>query len=70
VGIAELIESLVVANSKLYEICGKKAFADTMTEAELKELVSQDLELCRQRSRLRAEINRRLGSACDSVKTY
>lgn len=69
-GVAELIEGLIVANAKLYELCSKKSRAAEMTEAELRELVSQDLELCRQRSRLRAEINRRLGSAGDSVKTY
>jgi hypothetical protein len=69
-GVAELIEMLAVANCKLFRVCEDKEKADQLTEAELKELVKKDLELCRQRSRLRAEINRRLGSAGDSVKTY
>jgi ATP-dependent Clp protease ATP-binding subunit ClpA len=70
VGVGELIEMLVVANCKLYEVCQQKANPDLPSEAELKDLVRKDVELCRQRSRLRAEINRRLGSSGDSVKTY
>ncbi len=70
-GIGELIERLMIANMKLWAVCDKKANAANMTQEDLRVLVADDLNLCKSRAAIRAEINRRLGSdSGETVKHY
>src|SRR5438105_2084776 len=71
-GVAELVERLLIANLKLWEICKKKASSATVPDAELRKLVQDDLDLCKSRAAIRAEINARLGCerSGESVKHY
>ncbi len=70
-GIGELIERLMIANMKLWAVCDKKANAANMSQEDLRVLVADDLNLCKSRAAIRAEINRRLGSASgETVKHY
>ena len=71
-GIGELIERLMIANLKLWAVCDKKANAANMSQEDLRVLVSDDLNLCKSRAAIRAEINKRLGSVVsgETVKHY
>ncbi len=71
-GIGELIERLMIANMKLWAVCDKKANAANMSQEDLRVLVSDDLNLCKSRAAIRAEINKRLGGVVsgESVKSY
>ncbi len=70
-GIGELIERLCIANMKLWAVCDKKANAANMTQEDLRVLVADDLNLCKSRAAIRAEINRRLGTTSgETVKHY
>ncbi len=77
-GIAELIERLVIANLKLFAVCEeKKRLVDLeqsgqpVDQHELLDNIRKDLDLCRSRAAIRAEINKRLGSfSGEVVKTY
>ncbi len=71
-GIGELIERLMIANMKLWAVCDKKANAANMTQEDLRVLVADDLNLCKSRAAIRAEINRRLGQpvSSETVKHY
>ncbi len=71
-GIGELIERLCIANMKLWAVCDKKANAANMSQEDLRVLVADDLNLCKSRAAIRAEINKRLGGIVsgESVKSY
>ncbi len=70
-GIGELIERLCIANLKLWAVCDKKANAANMSQEDLRVLVTDDLNLCKSRAAIRAEINRRLGTTSgETVKHY
>jgi len=59
--IGQLIESLCIANNKLYDVCNKKADAvrnpGNYTKKDLLEILSQDISLCRRRAQLKSEID-------------
>lgn len=73
-GIGELIEKLCIANLKLWAVCDQKAAYVDGGEAsaeKLRDLMKKDLDLCKVRAQLRAEINARLGGyQGDNVKSY
>ncbi len=77
-GIAELLERLVIANLKLFAVCeekkrlvGLEQSGQPVDQHELLDNIKKDLDLCRSRAAIRAEINKRLGSfSGEVVKTY
>jgi hypothetical protein len=73
--IAELIDKLSIVNTKLFAVCEKKALAERtpgmLNRDELQQLVVQDVQLCRERSALKNQINKFFGvDVAEEVKRY
>lgn len=69
--VADLIDKLSIVNVKLFFVCDKKANPDSLSKEELVKLMKQDVSLCAERSRLKNEINKLLGSKVpEEVKNY
>lgn len=80
--IAQLIEELCISNIKLFDVCNKKAAIASnpagFSKEEAVETIGRDIELCKQRARIKTEINRVLNEAVvlgkldivDEVKQY
>lgn len=73
--IGELVEKLAIANIKLFQVCDQKADmarnpADFSKE-EMASVMAKDIELCKERARLKNEINRAFDSSIAiEVKDY
>ena len=80
--IGELIEKLAIANIKLFKVCDDKAKIATnpadFSKTEIVEVIKKDIELCRQRARLKNAIDDALNrsimegelSVIEEVKQY
>lgn len=80
--IGELIEKLIIANVKLYNICDEKSrMADSpenYTKSDMARVMGADIELCKQRAALKRKIDAEVNSAIidgrtdviDEVKNY
>ena len=59
--IGELIEKLCIANAKLFKVCDDKAKVvaspGDFSKAEIVEIMSKDLSLCKQRAKLKNAID-------------
>lgn len=75
-GPGEMIEKLCIANIKLFKLCDKKSDMaknpGDYTKAEMVRVMRQDIELCKQRGKLKSEIDRVLmgGDAIEEIKNY
>lgn len=70
----ELFEKLAIANIKLFNICDDKARAaenpGDFDKSQLIEIMRKDIELCKERARLKNEINKLFGQDTEEVKSY
>lgn len=70
----ELVEKLAIANLKLFEVCSQKdeLASGILSPEESVSLAKKDIELCRERAKLKSEINRAFygRSAIEEVKNY
>lgn len=74
VNIAQLIEDLSIANSKLYEICNMKAKISVnpgeYSKEEVVGVLQKDIDLCKRRGDLKNKINEFFGQKSVEVKQY
>lgn len=71
-----LVEQLSIANTKLYNLCSLKDEAakdpGKFSKEELVQMAQKDIELCRERAKLKSEINRLFNGkiAIEEIKDY
>lgn len=72
--LGELVEKLCIANIKLYNLCDLKAEMaknpSSYTKEELACVMEQDIMLCKERARLKNEINKIAGLDVEEIKNY
>lgn len=73
--LGELVDKLSIANAKLFALCNKKTkiVADPckFSKEEVVELISNDIELCKQRAYLKNKIDKVVGkNSFVEVKNY
>ena len=75
-GLGEMIEKLCIANIKLFNVCDEKADMaknpGEYTKADMARVMSQDIELCKQRGKLKSAIDKLLmgSDAIEEIKNY
>lgn len=71
--LAELIESLIISNCKLYEVCDKKKQIkddpSRFTKKEVSGVIARDIELCKKRAELKNKINKEINKLIQSGGT-
>lgn len=70
----ETVEKLCIANIKLFNLCDMKTKMaknpGDFTKEELVRVMEQDISLCKERARLKNELNRLVGLEAEEVKRY
>lgn len=72
--LGEMVEKLCIANIKLYNLCDLKTDMSKnpadYTKEQLVTLMEQDIQLCKERAKLKNIINKSVGIEGEEIKRY